>query len=337
MSRICKLFYPVELVCLVFLLITVSLYCILGLSIRDPASLYIGKLSFGVLTYLLGLLLAFFLLRLADIQRTMSDGAIRDRTYSLTRFRRNYLSVSAIASDLRLIHAIALLFVIYINLKHLIPLVNNRVYDPLLYRLEVWLFAGNQPTEFLIELFGRDAAGVMSFGYTLFYPYLAFLTVFVVLQHKNLLTQRFAVAFVLTWFLAVFIEYAFPTWGPCFSTPELISLLPATEVSELQQELWTQKLHLDTNPKSPVGVFLISGVPSLHLATVVLGSIYLQQLNKLAAILSWVFVLITVITTIYFGWHFVADLLAAVFLVFCAQQITDELFQTFWSASVERE
>ena len=92
-------------------------------------------------------------------------------------------------------------------------------------------------------------------------------------------------------------------------------MLPETAVSRMQDDLWKNKLYFDKFPDGSVGLFLISGLPSLHFAATLLGSLYLRRVHPLLSALSWAFALLTFVSTIYFGWHFVIDDLAAIPLV----------------------
>ena len=69
---------------------------------------------------------------------------------------------------------------------------------------------------------------------------------------------------------------------------------------------------LDSDPSSQSAMFLISGLPSLHVAVVIFGSIYYWKLLKIVGIISWAFTVLTIITTVYFGWHYVLDAVLAV-------------------------
>jgi uncharacterized membrane protein len=319
--------YPAELLVLFFAVLAFVLYAGLGLSLRDPVRLYFAKVSLGFASYVIGLLLALCLSRLRDIKRALAKRVKKSQRATFEDFKSRYFPAGRLAHDLRLIHAISVMFVVYINLKHLIPYINSTLYDGPLMALELALFGGKSPSELVFESIGNSWAAVLSEAYTAFFPYIAMLTVWMVLQNTRAYAQQFTFAFCLMWFLAVFVEYAIPTWGPCFYVPDLFSHLPFTRVTELQQELWEQKLYLDMHPRSEKGVWLISGLPSLHVAAVMLGSIYLGITSKVMANFSWLFFGITCVTTLYFGWHYLADIPAAVALVLLVQFLSLNLFK----------
>ncbi|MCB0324150.1 MAG: phosphatase PAP2 family protein [Bdellovibrionales bacterium] len=317
--------------------IAAVLYGSLQLHFRDPVRLYLSKVLLGFVSYVIGHLIAVLLRRLRDIRQALSERKQKSWQETFRDYLRAYLSPGKLVHDLRLIHAISAMFVVYINLKHLIPYINDRLYDEPLMRFERLLLNGRSPGELLIELIGPSWAPLLSEGYTAFYPYVAFITVVMVLAASQSYAQRFCFAFCLLWFLAIIVEYALPTLGPCFYYPELFSHLPPTRVAELQQELWAQKLYLDAHPQSDKGVWLISGLPSLHIAAVVLGSIYLRKVSKVAECCSWLFLAVTCVTTVYFGWHYVADLPTAAFLAWLVHYLSGyRLLQPAGVAEVHR-
>ena len=316
-----KRLYPVEAITGFAVVATIVLYQLLELPLRAPWHLYTRKVGSGGLMYAIGLLVALLLCRLQDIRKTHIDGVPRTREFTLTRCRETYFQVPNLIRDLRLVHAIGVMFAVFVNLKNLIPHMNSLVYDPALAEFEKQLFGGRFPAEYLLSVLGTGSAPYLSEGYTLFYPYMALITVIFILHRDLRLGQHFCFAFVLLWFLGILAEYSFPTWGPCFSYPELFTSLPYTEVTQMQEMLWRNKLFLEKFPKSEFGMYLISGVPSLHIAVTVQGSLYLNRINRTLAVLSWIFVGITSVTTIYFGWHFIIDDLAAVLLVLLANWI----------------
>ena len=330
-SLFARIFHA-ERAVLLFLGLGSILYAVQDLPLRVPFYLYRSKLGFGLLLYLLGLLLVVLLIRLADLRQARSSGRRTRWHETFQAYRTAYLTKPILFRDIRLVNCIALMFVVYVHLKHLIPYLNSRIYDPFFAELEQRILGGVHPSTLLIELFGAEGAFFMSEGYVFFYPYLGFVSTFFILQRDSLLAQRYCFSFVLLWFLAILVVYCVPTLGPCFSTPELFTSLPKTKVTELQNLLLVQKEHLEANPRSAAGMYLISGLPSLHFAVVVQGSLFLQGCSRWLGAGSWLFAGLTALTTIYFGWHFVADLLAAVMLVAVVQGIGNRAFTEVRSA-----
>ena len=310
-----KLLYPVEQVVLIFFVIACALYWQLGIAFRQPWELYSSRVTSGLVLYVVGLVVAVFLVRLHDIARARADKIKIPFAQSLQSFRAQYLSIPSLFEDVRLVHAVSAMFFVFIELKHATPLVNHAVFDAQLAQSEKSFFGGQYAAEKLINVLGASWTHGLSEVYGYWYPYLAVAVVSMLLARSSKLKQEFFLSFSLCWFFGILIVYCYPTWGPCFSAPDVFAQLPATHMTSVQTELWKAKLQLDVNPKDSGAIFLISGLPSLHLAVALLCSVYLKAVNGLLAAASWVFVVLTAIATIYFGWHFVMDDLAAVPLV----------------------
>lgn len=305
--------YPVEEVTLAALGLMGALYLYFDVPLRMPGQMYLLKVISGTLMYAVGLLLvAPLLLRLRHIAEMRRTAAPLGWRHTTAEFRARFLETHLLWRDFRHVHAIGALMLAFVHLKHLIPRMNSAVHDAAVAGFERLLAGGVSPSERLLSLLGPEQAPLWSEVYTLFYPYMGFISVVFILQRRLRLGEQFCAAFALLWLLGVLAEYAYPTWGPCFSSPDLFAGLPRTEMTDIQQMLWKNKLFVDQNPHSTVGLFLISGVPSLHMAVLFLGSWYLQRIAPPVALLSWLFTAATFVSTIYFGWHFVLDAVAAV-------------------------
>ncbi len=328
----CGWLLPVEIALIFFALVCALLYQHFGLMLRDPVALYLPRMVSAVEWYGTGLVLVLLVRRLIDLRR--ARGAFRD---TLTEFIDQQLNRSRLLEDLRLLNAISICFVIFLNLKHLIPFVNSGVFDSLLVLQERKLFGGRLGVEVVQDLLGPQVAFVLSESYLFFYPYMALLTLAVFfavpysvdynrVDRDGSGRRLFVLRFVLVWLIGVISVYLFPTWGPCFFLPETVSELPQTAMTDIQRRLWSYKILLGSQPFDRAGIYIISGLPSLHFAIVLLGSLELKRLKSPLHYLSWVFLLLTGITTIYFGWHYVVDNVAAVLLVLLVNGLTSRFF-----------
>ncbi len=293
--------YPVEKLVLAFALLALGLYPAIGIPLRKPLSLYLERLTEGFLFYAVGLLIAALLFRLAR-----------------RGFIEAYLKPSRLLHDARLMNAFALMFVVFIQLKHLIPHLNSRLWDTFFLETERRVLGGKLAAEWLRLVIPPSAAPFVSDAYMFFYPFMAIILIYSVLQRDAALAQRFAFSFALVWFAGILLVYALPTWGPCFFVPDFNAGLPETGVSGVQRQLLQHKLFVERNPASPEGVWLISGFPSLHLAVPVLAAFAFLPRHLLAGTLAAITAVLTFVSTLYFGWHYTADDLGAVILAaFC--------------------
>ncbi len=302
--------YPVELLGGFVFAGTWGLYRYFGMPLRSPWELYCSRVLGGFGWYLLGLSVTVLFLRLRDL----ATSAPCSRAETWRSFRTSYLSPAHLLRDFRFVHALGVTFFLFIQLKNLIPHVNGRVFDQLLFQQETSLLGGRLAAEWVMQALGHSAAELLSAGYVFFFPYMGLLLAVMVLQRDECLASRFVLGFFSVWIIGVFIVYAFPTWGPCFFSPEMFRSLPVTDVTFLQQNLWKEKLFLESEPASPRGTFLISGLPSLHVAVVVFGSLCLSRVARLLAVFSWFFAGITFLTTLYFGWHYLLDDIGGILL-----------------------
>lgn len=307
-------FYPVEVVVIFFWLLCLLLYFQVAIPLRAPLLLYSHRIIQSLAFYLVGLWISFFFVRLAMIRGVNRSEKKISLQETWLKYWQAYLQRWQLVRDFRFLNAISLMFVGFINLKHLIPHINSTLYDPQFAEIERRLFGGKILSQVFIDAFPHQAAYVLNYGYTFFYTYVALLIFFFILQRDEKLTHEVCCVFVCTWFLGIMTVYVVPTLGPCFYFPELFSSLPPTRVTEMQAELWEMKEFVTANPGSRRSVYLISGLPSLHLAIPIIGSVYFGKINRLLGVVSWTFVWITALTTIYFGWHYLADDIASVVL-----------------------
>jgi len=317
---------PAEQVVLFFLSLALFFYSLLDLPLRYPWTIYSGRVWSSLLFYILALVCAFLCCCLSDLHYRLRTGLPVNVRTTFKNYANRYLRRYRIVNDLRLVHVVALMFTVFLNLKHLIPYLNARLYDAPLASVDRWLFKGELASLFLQRQIGLGAAPILSDIYVFFYPFIALALYTVLLGGTQRRVQEFFAAFTLVWFLGLMLVYLYPTLGPIFYFPELFTQLPHTRVSELQVGLWEHKVFLDKEPRSAAGLYLISGLPSLHIAAPLLASYFLCQINRWIGCASYVFVFLTFVSTIYFGWHYAADDLAAVLLVIGVVMLNRRLF-----------
>ncbi|MCC6954766.1 MAG: phosphatase PAP2 family protein [Deltaproteobacteria bacterium] len=303
-----------ELIVLFFALVALGLYHELQLPLRAPWGLYWSRIKGTAGCYAVSLVLVLLAARISHLRQGRKQKVFVPHQYTWNAFRGQFLSRREMLNDFRLLNITCIMFVVFVNLKHLIPYLNPLRFDSALYRLDQVIFHGMSGGEFLIERLGARWAPTLSSGYTLFYPYVAAVIYIFVMQRNRRLANEFLTGFFLIWFCGLLIAYAVPTTGPVFFMPDAFSHLPWTEVSDMQSKLWRHKLVLDDYPRHEAATYLISGLPSLHLAVPVFATIYLWRLQRVLALLSGLFCAMTAVTTLYFGWHWLADDIVAILL-----------------------
>jgi PAP2 superfamily len=207
-----------------------------------------------------------------------------------------------------------LTYVGYRNLKSFLPFVRENNQDEALASLDRWLGFGNDPATLLHSVLGTGiSAHVLSFVYV---GYLIFVPVSVaawLVWSRNLAGGLwYCTALCLNWVLGLVSYYVIPSMGPAFVEPSLFWNLPDTGVSALQTSLWNSRWHVITDPHEYEGVFGIAGFASLHVSVVFSAALMAHMAVKSAWIRAgtWTFLGLTILATIYFGWHYIADDLA---------------------------
>jgi hypothetical protein len=204
------------------------------------------------------------------------------------------------------------------NLKGFVPFANGNLYDSDLSRLDRAMFFGHRPAEVLHALLGTDlAAHVLSFFYLLWIVLLpASLAVALVWVRRDRISSWWVTAVSVDWVLGVAINYALPTVGPVYERPGDFANLATTSTTSLQQSMWSERLDVLSNPAHTDTVQNIAAFASLHVAIAMTACIVAQRAG-LHRVLVWslrAFLGITMIATVYFGWHYVSDVLAGLLL-----------------------
>jgi len=227
-------------------------------------------------------------------------------------------------------------YVSYRNLKNFLPKLAGPVQDGLLHNIDRAIMFGHEPAVVLHSLLGETiAAHVLAIVYLTFLP-LAPLSLIVYLVWARNITWGYwyATANCLCWALGTVSYYAVPSLGPAFSFVWLYSDLDKTSVASLQDGMWGLRYDVTWNPFAD-SIQTVAGFASLHCAivlTLTLVTHYTVR-HHLLRVAMWTFFAMTLVSTLYFGWHFIADDIAgcaiAVFSVWLGGVATGQKF-TRW-------
>jgi hypothetical protein len=214
-------------------------------------------------------------------------------------------------------------YVSYRNLKNYLPDLYDSTQDSMLHRLDRAMFFGNEPATILHAVFGETwAAQFFAFIYLLYLP-LAPLSLVVWLVWSKRIEHGYwyATANCLTWALGTISYYAIPSLGPAFNYPWLYEGLEVTGVTALQDSLWDQRQD-HRFPLSPFSESIqsVAGFASLHVAlTLVIALIaHFTVRNAIVRWAAWTFFWLTTVSTLYFGWHYIADDIGGALIAFAA-------------------
>ncbi len=201
-------------------------------------------------------------------------------------------------------------YVSYRNLKNYLPRVYNGVRDPLLHHIDKTLAFGHEPAVLLHQLLGDAyAAHVLGAIYLLFLPVSPIsLIVFLVWSRNISYGYWYATAQCMAWALGTASYYAVPTLGPAFSYPWLYVDLVPSGVKSLQDGLYYSRIDVLYNPLGD-SIQSVAGFASLHVGIILTLALVTQYTVRHALIrwAMWVYFGLTVVSTLYFGWHYISD------------------------------
>jgi hypothetical protein len=207
-------------------------------------------------------------------------------------------------------------YVCYRNLKSFLPFIMGEdKYDRELHLIDRALMFGHEPATVLHNALGTGiSAHFLSTIYLWFLPLVPLaLAAWLVWSRNITFGYWFATSQCLAWALGTASYYALPSLGPGFQYSYLYADLPDTGSTALMESLfYGRKAVLRDGVEEAVQS--IGGFASLHVAITLLVALMVQYTLR-STILKWVFWLnfaITVVATLYFGWHYIADDLAGV-------------------------
>ncbi|GEO90599.1 hypothetical protein AFL01nite_29260 [Aeromicrobium flavum] len=209
-------------------------------------------------------------------------------------------------------------YVSYRNIKGFLPVLREGVnFDTMLSRWDYWLMFGHHPADLLHDLLGTSiSAQVLA---TVYVSYLMLIPItlgaFLVLNRDYTLGAWYATSLSLNWVLGAASYYIFPSLGPTYSNATLFDELPTTGVTQLQESLFVNAAQNYEDPTA-APIWGIAAFASLHVSVTFTAVLFFQRTDqpRFVQVAAWVYFVLTVIATIYFGWHFIADDVAGAFI-----------------------
>lgn len=210
-------------------------------------------------------------------------------------------------------------YVSYRNLKSFLPDVRHVKYDRELHMLDRALLFGHDPATLLHTILGEGfMAWPLSFIYLWFLPLVPLAVTAWLVWSRNLsYGYWFVTSQCLAWTLGTASYYALPTLGPGLEYTWLYDSLPNTPTSQLMDSLVNGR-HIVLWAGSTDTVQSVAGFASLHVAITLLVALMVQYTTRMRwlKIVFWVNFGLTVVATLYFGWHYIADDIAGVMIAF---------------------
>ena len=213
-------------------------------------------------------------------------------------------------------------YVSYRNLKSFLPFVlSDKKYDRELHLLDRVLMFGHDPAVVMHDLLGTGiTAWALSFIYLWFLPLVPLaLTAWLVWSRNLTFGYWFATSQCIAWTLGTLSYYALPTLGPGFAYVSPYAGLPETPTSLLMESLNSSRVQVMHGGVEGV-VQSVAGFASLHCAITLLVALMVQFTLR-STVLKWAFWInfgLTIVATLYFGWHYIADDLAGIMIALIA-------------------
>jgi hypothetical protein len=231
-------------------------------------------------------------------------------------------------------------YVSYRNLKNDLPHVYSTTQDATLHSVDRALAFGHEPAVLLHQMLGETvAAQVLAVVYLLFLPVAPVSVVAWVVWSRNIsYGYWYATANCLAWALGTASYYLVPSLGPNFAYPWLYVDLKPTGVNAMQDALWNSHSDVYWNPLSG-SLQSVAGFASLHIGILLTLALVMHYTvrHRWICNLMWVYLALTLVSTLYFGWHYIADDIAgaviAVVAVWLAGIATGQKFQRHGRAS----
>jgi hypothetical protein len=242
-------------------------------------------------------------------------GIVRERVHTHWTRERMTLVVMGLA-------CFYITYVSYRNLKSFLPFVmGNETYDRELHMVDTALFLGHDPSNILHTLLGTDLlAHPLSAIYLWFLPLVPLaLTAWLIWSPNISYGYWFATSQCVAWALGTASYYALPTLGPGLEYPWLYENLATTPASRLMDALVFTRHNVIEGGLEGV-VQSVAGFASLHCAVTLLVALMVQYTLKSRVLhyIFWANFGITVVATIYFGWHYMADDVAGILIALIA-------------------
>ena len=211
-----------------------------------------------------------------------------------------------------------LTYLAYRNLKAMIPFLRpGDLFDAQLADWDRALFLGHDPAVLLHSLFGTGiAAHVLSTVYASFIVFLPLsLGLALVFSRRLQVSLFFAAMMSINWVLGAASYYILPALGPVYAFDRVFAALPHTEVTRLQQMLLDDRTGFLADPVTGTPQ-AIAAFASLHIAMSfsALLAAHVLRLSRGVRIALWAWLILTILATVYFGWHYFLDDIAGILM-----------------------
>ena len=276
-----------------------------GVPLRDPdhvAALYLVLVGAGML-----MLVALDIVIQA---RRRSPGRRPSRADMGAVLRERWTPARALAVGTALV-SFYVTYMAYRNLKAIVPLLRpGDLFDRELADLDRALFLGHDPAALMHTILGIGIpTHILSTFYAAFIVFLPLsLAVALVFSPDVRAGLFYATALSANWVLGAASYFLLPSLGPIYFEPGAFAQLPYSEVTRLQDMLLDQRVAFLAHPTTATPQS-IAAFASLHISMSLTAALaaHLLGLGRRLKIGLWIWFALTVVATVYLGWHYVLD------------------------------
>ena len=276
-----------------------------GLPLRDP-----DHVAGRRLVVVLGLVAVLVVLDVV-VRAARRSGALWPSRESMQAVRRERWGLGPGLAVAGALVSFYLTYLAYRNLKSVVPVLRpGELFDAELAELDRAMFAGHDPAALLHALLGSgSAAHLLSAGYMLFFAFIPVTLAVALVFSRNLRAGLFyTTAQSINWLLGAGSYFLLPSLGPVYAEPAAFAHLPVTGVTQLQEMLLDQRIEFLRDPAAGMAQS-IAAFSSLHVSIFFTGvlAVHLLRLGRGVKIAAWLLLGVTLLSTIYLGWHYVLD------------------------------
>jgi membrane-associated phospholipid phosphatase len=259
------------------------------------------------------------ILGIAFLLDVLPRAAVRSRT-DLSRLGTDFLAV--VKERWRRRHVLFALsglgtwyvcYAAFRNLKSYVPFVRGKdnLFDDRFERIDKAIWFGHDPAQVMHSLFGTHfMATIFSLVYIAWIVFIPVsLAIALMWTRAPAAASWFVTAIAVDWLLGAAGYFAFPTVGPVYSDPATFAHLKHTYATGLVNDLASSRAEVLANPWATDAVQSVAAFPSLHVGMMVTVCLFVMYLPfpRWLKVTSWVFLVLTIVSTIYIGWHFSTD------------------------------
>jgi hypothetical protein len=282
-----------------------------GVPLRDPD--HVGLRRLGMVCCLAAALVALDIL----VRAARRAGRIRPSLAAIRQVRsERWTRHRGVAVAAALVSFYAT-YVAYRNLKTVVPLLRpGELFDRQLADLDRSMFGGHDPAALLHDLLGVGVSTqILSTVYVAFVFLLPLSLALALVFTPDL--QRglfFATALSINWLLGAGSYLLLPARGPIYYAPADFAQLPDSHASYLQGLLLDQRREFLSDPSAVDAAQNIAAFASLHCSLLFTAALAAQLLGLARALQIglWVLFVVSAVSTVHLGWHYVIDDIAGI-------------------------